>query len=235
LAKFYETYVAHELGHAVNGLMIKGKQPFQNFHFSVFLSEIASKVNENILDDYLINNATTSEEKKYLLEQKISNFADSVFSQTLFLEFEMELYNIIESGKSLNADIINDTFFTLYKKYYCPVEENEKIKYLWQTRLHLFYGQYRYYNFQYATGIIAALKISNDIIHSKNNMLDQYLEFLTIGGSQPTLESLKVTNVDFSNISTFDESMAYFSNLLDEYEEVLQNEKKLSETEKNND
>jgi len=219
---FLNAYIiTHELGHAVNGLMIKNKRSFQDFHFSVFLSEIASKVNENILDDYLIKKASTSEEKKCLLEQKLSNFVDSIFFQTMYLEFELELCKFIESEKSLNAEIINNTFYNIYRKYFSSEKVNEKVKYLWQTRLHLFYGQYRYYNFQYATGFISALKIANDITNSKNNMLNQYLEFLTIGGSKPTLESLKATNVDFSNITVFNEAMTYFSNLLDEYESML--------------
>ena len=215
--------VAHELGHAVNGLMIKNNQTFQDFHFSVFLSETASKVNENILDEYLIKKAITKEEKQYLLEQKLTNFVESVFFQTMFLEFEMQLCKIIEGGNPINADIINDTFYTLYKKYYPGIKENEKVKYLWQTRIHLFYGQYRYYNFQYATGYLGALKISNDIVNSKNNMLNKYLNFLKIGGSKPTLESLRTTGVDYNNISIYNESMEYFSNLLNEYETILNN------------
>lgn len=220
--------IAHELGHAVNGVMVKEKQQYQNFHFSVFLSEIASKVNENILDNYFLKNANSMEEQKYIIEQQLNNFADSVFLQTLFLEFELEMYNLVENGTSLSADIINNNFYGLYRKYYSVVKEDEVLKYLWQTRLHLFYGQYRYYNFQYATGLIIALKISNDIIDNKNDMLDKYLEFLTIGGSAPTLESLKTTGIDFEDTTLFDEGMKYFEKLLNDYEKILESGKSLT-------
>ena len=86
---YKSTYVlAHELGHAVNGIMVKEKQSYQDFHFSVFLSEIASKVNENILFNYLIRNASTKALKRYLIEQKLSGLVKDLFFSTMYLEFE---------------------------------------------------------------------------------------------------------------------------------------------------
>ena len=218
---YKSTYVlAHELGHAVNSIMIKEKQSYQDFHFSVFLSEIASKVNENILFNYLIKNAKTKELKQFLIEQQLSGLVKDLFFSTMFLEFEQNLYDIVSKNKALTADVIDNIYYDLYKKYHPSVENIDNVKYLWQTRLHLFFEQYRYYNFQYATGTTIALKISNDIIKSNNNMLEKYLQFLTIGGSKRTLEALETVGIDLNNEDLFIEAMNYFNELLNEYEKI---------------
>lgn len=219
---FPDSFVlAHECGHAINGQMIKENQTFQDFHFSVFLSEIASKVNENFVSSYLLSKSDSTEEKKYLLEQQLTNFVDSVFFQVMYLEFEMELYKKVESGEVLSDVVINNTFANIFKTYYVGVEWEEGISYLWQTRLHFFYGQYRYYNFQYATGYFSAFKISNDILKNKESMLENYLSFLKTGGSKPTLEALKVMNIDLADESIYQEGMDFFKHLLLEYEDMI--------------
>lgn len=213
--------VAHELGHAVQGYMIKENHPFQDFHFSVFLSEVASKTNELILGHYLITHTNSKEEKLYLLEEQISTFIRSVFQQVMHFEFNEELYRKIENKEIISTDDINELFYELQRKYSPGVEIGKNEKYKWQTRLHLFYEQYRYYNFQYATGLLIALKIATDIINHKNNMLDKYLEFLTVGGSMPTLDSLKLMGFDFSKKEVFENGFQYFSQLLDQYEKLI--------------
>lgn len=213
--------VAHELGHAVNGYMIKENHPFQDFHFSVFLSEIASKTNELILGHYLITHANAKNEKLYLLGEQISTFIQSVFQQVMYFEFNEGLYQKIENKEMLSTDDINELFYHLRKKYSPGVAIGKNEQYRWQNRLHLFYEQYRYYNFQYATGLLIALKIATDIINQKNNMLDKYLKFLTVGGSMPTLDSLKIMGIDFSKDDVFEDGFQYFSQLLDQYEELI--------------
>lgn len=213
--------VAHELGHAVNGYMIKKNRPFQDFHFSVFLSEIASKTNELILGHYLITHAKSKNEKLYLLEEQMSTFIQSVFQQVMYFEFNEGLYQKIENKEMFSTDDINELFYDLQRKYFPEVEINKNEKYKWQTRLHLFYEQYRYYNFQYATGLLIALKIATDIINRRHNMLERYLNFLTVGGSMPTLDSLKIIGIDFSKKEVFEDGFQYFSQLLDQYEELI--------------
>ncbi len=209
--------LAHELGHAVNGIYIRENQPYQDFHFSAFLSEVASTVNEDRVEKYLYDKAET-ENKIIHLEQIIDKMTTAIYFQTLFLEFQKILCEEIEQGNSLSASLINETFINLYKKYYYTVDIDEELKYLWQTRLHLFYGQYRYYNFQYATGKIAALVINKNI--DEGNITD-YLNFLTIDGSKPTLEALKQAGVDLSDPQIYDNAFSYLNNLLNDYERLL--------------
>jgi len=209
--------IAHEIGHAVNGLFIKENHTFQDFHFSIFLSETASTVNEDRVRDYLYRHADVSE-KIIHLEDILDKLISALFLQTLFLEFEKEICHYIEQGESVQAGIINEKFLELFQTYYQGMHIDEELKYLWQTRMHLFFGNYRYYNFQYATGKIASLVINKNI---NNGQLEDYLQFLTIGGSKPTLEALKIAGVDLREKSIYQNAMDALSGLLDEYEMLL--------------
>ena len=209
--------IGHELGHAVNGLLTKANQNYQDFHFSLFLSEIASTVNEEQVEKYLYEKAK-EEDKIVHLEQIIDKTIASIFSQTLFLELQKELCTKIEHGESLTSNTINQTYLALLQKYYQGLILDEDIKYLWQTKIHLFYGSYRYYNFQYATGKIASLVINK---HVQEGKLDDYLKFLTIGGSKPTLEALSQAGVDLTKREVYDDAMNYLGQLLDEYKVLI--------------
>lgn len=204
-------------GHAVNGIFIRDNQRFQNFHFSIFLSEIASLVNEDRVEEYMYKMA--DEKNKIIhLEQILDKTVTALFFQTLLLEFQKALCEKIEMGHYVSAEEINGTFLTLLKEYYPSMKIDEEIKYLWQTRLHLFYDVHRYYNFQYATGKIAALVINKNIDEGK---IDDYLEFLKVGGSKPTLETLAIAGVDLKQQRVFNDAFLYLERLLNEYEEFV--------------
>lgn len=212
--------IAHECGHAVNAILIRDNHPYQDFHFSSFLSETASIVNENALEDYYIR---TSDDKTkiFVLEQKISNFISTVFLQTLYFEFSKRCYDLVANRKKLTVEIINNVFKSLLEKYYGDLVPLDDAKYIWQTRIHLFYGQYRYYNFQYATGLINAIKIYSSIKNNEPGALNNYLKFLSIGGSMPTLDALKVAGVDYDDKKTIIDCMKYFRELLLKYKDII--------------
>lgn len=212
--------IGHEIGHAVNGLMIKENQEFQNFHFSIFLSEIASTVNEDLVEEYMYN-VTTKENKIIHLEQIIDKTVASIFFQTMFFEFQKRMLTKIEQEGYVNEDTLNETFLTLFKEYYSNLTPDQEIKYLWQTRIHFFYDVHRYYNFQYAIGKIVALVINKNI---KKGNIENYLKFLTIGGAKPTLETLAIGGIDLANKEIYENAFLYLEKLLDEYELLVQNE-----------
>ncbi len=213
--------IAHELGHAVNGIMVKENQNYQDFHFSAFLSEVASIVNEDRIENYLYEKADTNN-KIIHLDQIINKMIIAIFMNTLYLEFQKNICEHLEKGNSLNSTFINDTFIKLYKQYYNSIVIDEELKYFWQTRLHFFYGQYRYYNFQYATGKIASLVINKNIDEGK---IQDYLKYLTIGGSKPTLEALKIAGVDLENQEIYENAFDYLNSLIDDYEILIKKEK----------
>lgn len=209
--------IGHELGHAVNGILIRDNQDYQNFHFSIFLSEIASMVNEDRVEEYMFEMAP-KENKIIHLEQIIDKTITALFLQTLFFEFQQEICTKIENGKSVSAEEMNQAFLSFMQKYYPNLEVDEEIKYLWQTRIHFFYDVHKYYNFQYATGKIASLVINKNI---KEGRMEEYLEFLKTGGSKPTLEALSIAGVDLTQKQVYQDAFHYLEGLLDKYEALL--------------
>lgn len=213
--------MAHELGHAVNASFIKENQKFSNFHFSNFLSEVASLTNEILMANYYLEKASTDTEKEIILEQKIKKFIANVYNSMMWFEFEDNICKAIKNGRPLTPDAMLSIYQELYIKYNPEVVVDDYLKYGYITRLHYFLGYYRYYNFQYATGIIMATKIANDIKNNIPGSKEKYLEFLKIGGSLKTLDALKVTGLDLTDDKIIADGFKYFQEDVASYEKLV--------------
>lgn len=213
--------MAHELGHAVNASFIKENQKFSNFHFSNFLSEVASLTNEILMANYYLEKASTDTEKEIILEQKIKKFIANVYNSMMWFEFEDNICKAIKKGRPLTPDVMLNIYQELYIKYNPEVVVDEYLKYGYITRLHYFLGYYRYYNFQYATGIIMATKIANDIKNNIPGSKEKYLEFLKTGGSLKTLDALKVAGLDLTDDKIIADGFKYFQEDVASYEKLV--------------
>lgn len=213
--------MAHELGHAVNASFIKENQKFSNFHFSNFLSEVASLTNEILMANYYLEKASTDTEKEIILEQKIKKFIANVYNSMMWFEFEDNICKAIKNGRPLTPDAMLSIYQELYIKYNPEVVVDDYLKYGYITRLHYFLGYYRYYNFQYATGIIMATKIANDIKNNIPGSKEKYLEFLKIGGSLKTLDALKVAGLDLTDDEIIADGFKYFQEDVASYEKLV--------------
>lgn len=213
--------MAHELGHAVNASFIKENQKFSNFHFSNFLSEVASLTNEILIANYYLEKASTDTEKEIILEQKIKKFIANVYNSMMWFEFEDNICRAIKTRRPLTADAMLSIYQELYIKYNPEVVVDDYLKYGYITRLHYFLGYYRYYNFQYATGIIMATKIANDIKNNIPGSKEKYLEFLKTGGSLKTLDALKVAGLDLTDDKIIADGFKYFQEDVASYEKLV--------------
>ncbi len=213
--------MAHELGHAVNASFIKENQKFSNFHFSNFLSEVASLTNEILMANYYLDKASTDTEKEIILEQKIKKFIANVYNSMMWFEFEDNICRAIKTRRPLTTDAMLSIYQELYIKYNPEVVVDDYLKYGYITRLHYFLGYYRYYNFQYATGIIMATKIANDIKNNIPGSKEKYLEFLKTGGSLKTLDALKVAGLDLTDDKIIADGFKYFQEDVASYEKLV--------------
>lgn len=213
--------MAHELGHAVNASFIKENQKFSNFHFSNFLSEVASLTNEILMANYYLDKASTDTEKEIILEQKIKKFIANVYNSMMWFEFEDNICRAIKNGRPLTPDAMLSIYQELFIKYNPGVVIDDYLKYGYITRLHYFLGYYRYYNFQYATGIIMATKIANDIKNNIHGSKEKYLEFLKIGGSLKTLDALKFAGLDLTDDKIIADGFKYFQEDVTSYEKLV--------------
>lgn len=208
--------LAHEIGHAIHAYYSKNNNEFEYFEFSYFLTEIASKVNEILFNEYMIRNCNDIEEKKYILNNIISSIGNSIFGQTMLTEFEHTIIKHLESNENINTNYLNDLYLELNKKYNgksLTVDDN--IKYGWSKIPH-FIMQDTYYIYQYSIGTSIAVYIAYKILNNENNMKEKYLKFLKLGNSVSIEDSLKVIDVDLKTGKYIEDAIQVLSKKINE-------------------
>lgn len=210
--------IAHELGHSMHSLYSHKYQDYHDSGYPIFLAEIASTVNEIFLNRYCSLHAETKEEKAYYLNNLLENFRTTLVRQTMFAEFELLIHDLEEKGEVLTEDLLCTTYLDLNKKYFGDgVISDDLIKLEW-ARIPHFYTSF--YVYKYATGIAVACKIVSDILDKKEGALDNYMKFLSSGGSDFPLEILKKVGIDIINDDTIDKALEMFRETLEEFKEI---------------
>ncbi|MFB6193121.1 MAG: oligoendopeptidase F [Candidatus Nanohaloarchaea archaeon] len=206
----------HELGHSMHSYFTRSEQPYIYSDYGIFLAEIASTVNEQLLTDHLLE-AGDKALKRRALDYQLENFRNTLFRQALFAEFEKRIHDEVENGEVLTSERLNELYGELKEKYYQIPELDERIKKEWMRIPHFYYN---FYVFQYATGISAAAKIKKAIISEGRK--DDYIDFLRSGGSNYPLKTLDIMDIE-ANEHTFKEAMDQYGRYLDQAEELFLN------------
>lgn len=208
----------HELGHSMHSYYSKSQSYFYH-NYPIFLAEIASIVNEVLLNDYLYQNAKTKEEKILYLTEFLDKVRTTIFRQTMFAEFEMIMHDKEANNVPLTEEEFSSTYYNLNKLYYGEnVVSDEDIKYEW-ARIPHFYSSF--YVYKYATGLAAALAIVSDILSGREGAKEGYLEFLSSGCSDYPLEILKKVGVDMTTPEPIIKSMNMFKEKLEELKKLF--------------
>jgi oligoendopeptidase F len=211
--------IAHEMGHAMHSYYTNQTQPYIYSEYKIFVAEVASTVNESLLMDYLLSVTQDKRERAYLLNHYLEEFRGTLFRQTMFAEFEKVTHSMIENGEALNAQEFCRIYRGLNEKYFCPeVVVDEDIDMEW-ARIPHFYSSF--YVYKYATGISAAVSLSQQILKEGVPAVDRYTEFLRSGGSDYPLELLKKAGVDLTKPEPVEDALKTFGRVLDELEEVI--------------
>lgn len=212
--------LVHELGHSAHSYFTRSNQPFVYGDYSIFLAEIASTTNENILTDYLLKKATSNEEKAQILNYYLDGFKGTVFRQTQFAEFEHWAHEAAASGQPLTADVLSQKYGEINDKYYGEsVENTAGIEYEW-ARIPHFYMDY--YVYQYSTGFCAATALADRIVNEEEGALDKYLSYLKAGSSDFPIEVMKKAGVDMTNKDYIVRAMKVFEERLDQLEAIVE-------------
>lgn len=210
--------MGHELGHSMHSYYSKS-QNYVDSSYPIFLAEIASTVNEVLINDYLYKKAKTKEEKMYYLVDFLDTVRTTIFRQTMFAEFEYIVHKKEQDGIPLTEKELSTTYYNLNKLYYGDnVVSDDYIRYEW-SRIPHFYTPF--YVYKYATGLSSALSIASRILSCKDDTRDKYLEFLKSGGSDYPLEILKKVGVDMTSTKPIEEAMDMFNKKLNELKELL--------------
>ena len=216
--------LAHELGHAMHSFYSDKNNDYNYADYPIFLAEIASTVNEALIDDYFYKQTKNDEEKIYYLSSFLDKVRTTVFRQVMFAEFETKAYEMYENNETLTTDVLCNIYYELNKTYFGKsIIVDEEIKYEW-ARIPHFYTPF--YVYKYATGLITALAIAGAILNGDQKMQENYLKFLAAGGSDYPLETLKKCNIDLSDKKFIKNAFNLFKEKLEELESLV--DKKVS-------
>ena len=210
--------LAHELGHSMHSYYSNKNNPYVYHQYKIFVAEVASQVNELILARYLINHTNDKNEKLSILDSLMELFKGSIVRQTMFAEFEYLMHKKEQEGTVLTSEFLFNEYYKLYEKYsgHNMISDKE-IRYEWEKIPHFYYN---FYVYQYATGLAAASYIAGNIMKGDKEALNNYLKFLTLGGSMDPIDELKVAGVDMNNPKVIQSAMDTFKGLIEEFKEI---------------
>ena len=211
--------LAHEMGHALHSYHSNKYQNPIDAGYVIFVAEVASTCNEALLMEYLLSMTTDKKERAYLINHFLDQFKGTLYRQTMFAEFELNIGKMVQEGKTLTADVLCAEYRRLNELYYGPdMVVDDEIAMEWARIPHFYYN---YYVFQYATGYSAAIALSRRILSEGEPAVKDYIRFLSGGCSKSPIDLLKDAGVDMTSPEPVDQALALFGQLLDEMESLM--------------
>lgn len=212
--------LVHETGHSMHSSYTRETQPYVYGDYSIFLAEIASTTNENILTEKLLEEVEDDATRFAILNHFLDGFRGTVFRQTQFAEFEHAIHKADQEGQVLTSEFLNELYADLNEKYYgLKKEDNPQIQYEWARIPHFYYD---YYVFQYSTGFSAASALAEKIVHGSQEDKDKYLDYLKAGNSDYPLNVIKKAGVDMEKEDYLNAAFSVFERRLDEFEALVE-------------
>jgi oligoendopeptidase F len=211
--------LAHEAGHSMHSYYSSGNQPFAYYDYMIFVAEVASTFNEQLLAEHLLKNAADDRERAYLLNRLVDDIRGTIIRQTMFAEFEKITHEMVEDGEPLTVESFQDVYRELLKDYFGPDFVIDDELPLECFRIPHFYRAF--YVYKYATGLSAAITLSRQVLAGGAAELDAYLGFLKGGCSKDPLDLLRDAGVDMEQPEAVETALEHFEQLVTELGELL--------------
>lgn len=209
----------HEMGHSMHSYYSNQNNSYLYSGYKIFVAEVASTVNEMLLNYYMLEHASDNKEKRAILSDMMDLFKSTIYRQTMFSEFEDFIFNEFENGNVLTNELLSNKYYELNKLYFGDdVIINDDIKYEWERIPHFYYD---FYVYQYATGLSAACYIVKRILNHEENAVSDYLKFLSTGDSMDPIEELKVAGVDMEDEKVINGAIDMFQEIINEYRSLM--------------
>jgi oligoendopeptidase F len=226
--------LAHESGHSMHSYLSNAAQPFSTADYSIFVAEVASTLNENLLFHYALDQTKDDRTRLFLLSSYLDTMRTTLFRQTLFAEFELRIHEMVERGEALTGESLSALYLGLLRKYYGHdqgvVQVAEPYGAEWAYIPHFYFN---FYVYQYATSMIGGMTLAENIIGSKAVKSgkaaagrDAYLNMLKAGSSKYPVELLKDAGVDMTTSQPFDAAIREMNRIMDEIEAIYARQKK---------
>lgn len=211
--------LVHETGHSMHSSYTRETQPYVYGDYSIFLAEIASTTNENILTEKLLQEVQDDATRFAILNNFLDGFRGTVFRQTQFAEFEHAIHQADQNGEVLTSEFLNNLYADLNQEYYgLSKEDNPQIQYEWARIPHFYYN---YYVYQYSTGFATASALAEKIVHGSQEDRDRYIDYLKAGKSDYPLNIMRKAGVDMEKEDYLNDAFAVFERRLDEFEALV--------------
>ncbi len=211
--------LVHETGHSVHSWYTRNTQPYVYGDYPIFVAEIASTTNENILTEYFLDKITDPKTRAFVLNHYLDSFKGTLFRQTQFAEFEQFIHEADANGQPLTADVLDEFYGDLNQRYYGDsVEPGGEIAMEWSRIPHFYYN---FYVYQYATGFAAATALANKVVHGTDKERDAYINFLKSGSSDYPTEIMKRAGVDMTKADYLRDAFDTFEKRLNEFEKIV--------------
>ena len=211
--------LTHEAGHSMHSFYSARNQPFQYWHYAIFVAEVASTFNEQLLARHLMDKAKNERERAYLINRQIDGIRGTIIRQTMFAEFEKVTHALVEAGEPLTVDTLRKEYRKLLELYFGPEFTIDPELELESLRIPHFYRAF--YVYKYATGLSAAIALSERVLNGGTKELNDYLSFLKGGCSKYPLDLLRDAGVDMEKPDAVNTALQYFDRLVGELDELL--------------
>lgn len=215
--------LTHEAGHSMHSHYSAKTQPFQYYNYTIFVAEVASTFNEQLLARHLMAKAGTARERAYLINRQIDGIRGTIIRQTMFAEFERRIHTMVEAGEPLTVNALRSEYRKLLDAYFGPKFTIDAELELECLRIPHFYRAF--YVYKYATGLSAAIVLAERVANGGSRELADYLGFLKGGGSKYPLDLLRGAGVDMEQPHAVDSAMNYFGRLVKELDEAMEMQK----------
>lgn len=208
----------HEMGHSIHTYLSCENQPTRYSDYVIFVAEVASTCNEALLTHYLLDHAADEKQRAYFLNHFLEQFRATLYRQTMFAEFELEVSKMAQKGVGITADALCSTYRALNEAYFGPeITVDDEIALEWARIPHFYY---EFYVYQYATGFAAAIALSQRILSEGEPARDAYLSFLKSGSSKPPIELLRDAGVDMRGPAAVESALKLFGESVAEMADV---------------
>lgn len=214
--------LAHELGHTMQSYFSNKNQPYPTSDYAIFVAEVASTFNEQLLFNYMVNTVKDEDLKLSLLMNWLDGFKGTMFRQTQFAEFELKIHEEAEKGNPLTGDSFSEIYHDIVKRYYghdqniCYVDDYIDME--WAYIPHFYYN---FYVYQYSTSFTASISLAEKVMSGDKKALENYMKFLSAGSSDYPIELLKAAGVDMTTAEPFEKAIAAMNKVMDEIEVIL--------------
>src|ERR1700745_3515995 len=217
---FADVYtLAHEAGHSMHSWFSQNSQLFQDYEYPIFLAEVASTFNEELLTHHLLKTTTDHKKRAYIINRQIDDLRGTLFRQTMFAEFEKIIHAVEESGDALTRGVFRSQYHGLLETYFAENFVLDPELDLECLRIPHFY--HAFYVYKYATGISAAVALSQRVLSGQPGSVEAYLQFLRSGGSKFPLETLKAAGVDMTTSAPIESTLRLFEQRLGVFGEIV--------------